>query len=153
MERVILHSDLNNCYASIECMLHPELRGKYIAVCGNTAERHGIVLAKNQLAKQCGVKTGDAILCEAKHKFTYEKKDIMRRNSGNPWSMKAFITHSLHNIINSLTKPLRICHPAKTNPALALSQDTHFAKPFVWIQNRLVRISQLFSHHCALKNL
>lgn len=49
MERVILHSDLNNCYASIECMLHPELRGKYIAVCGSTEERHGIVLAKNQL--------------------------------------------------------------------------------------------------------
>ena len=61
MKRVILHSDLNNCYASIECMLHPELRGKYIAVCGNTAERHGIVLAKNQLAKQRGVKTGEVI--------------------------------------------------------------------------------------------
>lgn len=67
MERVILHSDLNNCYASIECMLHPELRGKYIAVCGSTAERHGIVLAKNQLAKQCGVKTGD-VIWEARQK-------------------------------------------------------------------------------------
>lgn len=67
MERVILHSDLNNCYASIECMLHPELRGKYIAVCGSTAERHGIVLAKNQLAKKCGVKTGD-VIWEAKQK-------------------------------------------------------------------------------------
>ena len=40
--RVVLHSDLNNCYASIECMLHPELRGKYIAVCGSTEDRHGI---------------------------------------------------------------------------------------------------------------
>ena len=59
--RVVLHSDLNNCYASIECMLHPELRGKYIAVCGSTEDRHGIVLAKNQLAKQCGVKTGEVI--------------------------------------------------------------------------------------------
>lgn len=67
MERVILHSDLNNCYASIECMLHPELRGKYIAVCGSTEERHGIVLAKNQLAKQCGVKTGD-VIWEARQK-------------------------------------------------------------------------------------
>lgn len=65
--RVVLHSDLNNCYASIECMLHPELRGKYIAVCGSTEERHGIVLAKNQLAKQCGVKTGD-VIWEAKQK-------------------------------------------------------------------------------------
>ena len=66
-ERVVLHSDLNNCYASIECMLHPELRGKYIAVCGSTEDRHGIVLAKNQLAKQCGVKTGD-VIWEAKQK-------------------------------------------------------------------------------------
>ena len=65
--RVVLHSDLNNCYASIECMLHPELQGKYIAVCGSTEDRHGIVLAKNQLAKKCGVKTGEAIW-EAKQK-------------------------------------------------------------------------------------
>ena len=60
--RVVFHSDLNNCYASIECMLHPELRGTYLAVCGSTEERHGIVLAKNQLAKKCGVKTGDVNL-------------------------------------------------------------------------------------------
>jgi len=66
-ERVVLHSDLNNCYASIETMLHPELQGKYIAVCGSTEDRHGIVLAKNQLAKRCGVKTGD-VIWEAKQK-------------------------------------------------------------------------------------
>ena len=75
-ERVVLHSDLNNCYASIECMLHPELRGKYIAVCGSTEDRHGIVLAKNQLAKQCGVKTGDVIWevddCAAAHGSVFE---------------------------------------------------------------------------------
>ena len=65
--RVVFHSDLNNCYASIECVLHPELKGKYIAVCGSTEERHGIVLAKNQLAKKCGVKTGD-VIWEAKQK-------------------------------------------------------------------------------------
>ena len=50
-KRVVFHSDLNNCYASIECVLHPELKGKYLAVCGSTEERHGIVLAKNELAK------------------------------------------------------------------------------------------------------
>ena len=60
-DRVVFHSDLNNCYASIECMLHPELKGKYIAVCGSVEERHGIVLAKNQLAKKAGVQTGEAI--------------------------------------------------------------------------------------------
>ena len=65
--RVVLHSDLNNCFASIECMLHPELQGKYIAVCGSTEDRHGIVLAKNQLAKKCGVKTGE-VIWQAKQK-------------------------------------------------------------------------------------
>ena len=47
LERVILHSDMNNFYASVECMLDMSLRGKPVAVCGSTSERHGIVLAKN----------------------------------------------------------------------------------------------------------
>lgn len=57
-ERVILHSDLNCFYASVEMMLHPSLRGKAVAVCGATEERHGIVLAKSEKAKKAGVKTG-----------------------------------------------------------------------------------------------
>ena len=57
-DRVILHSDMNSFYASVEMMLDPTLRGKPVAVCGSTEDRHGIVLAKSQLAKQCGVKTG-----------------------------------------------------------------------------------------------
>jgi DNA polymerase-4 len=58
MERVILHSDLNCFYASVEMMLNPALRGKAVAVCGATESRHGIVLAKSELAKKRGVKTG-----------------------------------------------------------------------------------------------
>ena len=61
MSRIILHSDLNNFYASVECMLNPSLKGKDVAVCGNREDRHGIVLAKNQSAKLKGVKTGEAI--------------------------------------------------------------------------------------------
>ena len=61
MERVILHSDMNNYYASVECMLNPSLKNKYIAVCGNKEDRHGIVLAKNQAAKLMGVSTGEPI--------------------------------------------------------------------------------------------
>ena len=57
-DRSILHSDLNAFYASVEMMLNPELKGKAIAVCGSTEERHGIVLAKSDLAKKAGVKTG-----------------------------------------------------------------------------------------------
>ena len=53
--------DLNNFYASVECLYHPELRGKPVAVSGDVENRHGIILAKNQLAKAAGVKTGEAI--------------------------------------------------------------------------------------------
>ena len=60
-ERVILHSDLNCFYASVEMMLNPELAGKAVAVCGNTEQRHGICLAKSEKAKKAGVKTGMAV--------------------------------------------------------------------------------------------
>jgi len=66
-ERAILHSDLNNFYASVECMLNPGLRGKPVAVCGRVEERHGIVLAKNYEAKGHGVQTGETVP-EAKRK-------------------------------------------------------------------------------------
>lgn len=56
--RTICHSDLNGFYASVEQLLNPSLRGKPVAVCGSTEERHGIVLAKSELAKRAGVKTG-----------------------------------------------------------------------------------------------
>lgn len=61
MDRVILHCDLNNFYASVEQKLHPEFKGVPLAVCGDPKERHGIVLAKNYEAKAYGVATGDPI--------------------------------------------------------------------------------------------
>ncbi len=67
MERKILHIDINNCYASIECSLNPELQGKPVAVGGDPEQRHGIILAKNQIAKGYGIKTGETIW-EAKNK-------------------------------------------------------------------------------------
>lgn len=57
-ERAILHSDANSFYASVETVLDPSLRGKAVAVCGSTEERHGIVLAKSDKAKKAGVRTG-----------------------------------------------------------------------------------------------
>ena len=60
--RVILHVDLNNFYASVEMKLNPSLEGKFIGVCGNVENRHGIILAKSENAKKMGVKTGMTIL-------------------------------------------------------------------------------------------
>lgn len=61
MQRTILHADLNSFYASVECLHHPELHGQPVAVGGDAAARHGIILAKNDVAKACGVKTGDVL--------------------------------------------------------------------------------------------
>lgn len=56
-DRVILHSDLNNFFATVETALNPELKDKCVAVCGSVENRHGIVLAKSEMAKAYGVKT------------------------------------------------------------------------------------------------
>ena len=61
MDRVILHSDINSCYASVERLYRPSLEGRPFAVCGSQEARHGIVLAKDETAKRAGVKTGMAI--------------------------------------------------------------------------------------------
>lgn len=61
MEKVILHSDMNACYASIEQKLNPKLKGIPMAVAGNPKNRNGIILAKSQKAKEAGVKTGEAL--------------------------------------------------------------------------------------------
>src|SRR5574344_479080 len=60
-DRVILHSDINCCYASIEHLHHPDLAGKPLAVGGDPEARHGIILTADYIAKKRGVKTGMAI--------------------------------------------------------------------------------------------
>lgn len=72
MERVILHSDMNNFYASVECMLDPSLRDKAVVVGGSVEQRNGIVLAKNYKAKEYGIQTGE-VLWQARQKC----KDIV----------------------------------------------------------------------------
>lgn len=60
-KRLILHSDANCFYASVEMQRNPRLRGKPVAVCGSQDERHGIVLTASYPAKRMGVRTGMAI--------------------------------------------------------------------------------------------
>lgn len=49
-DRVILHSDINSCYATIEHLHHLELAGKPLAVGGDPEARHGIVLTADYLS-------------------------------------------------------------------------------------------------------
>lgn len=61
MENGILHVDMNNFYASVETLYAPQYKDVPMAVAGDKESRHGIILAKNMLAKQCGVKTAEPI--------------------------------------------------------------------------------------------
>ncbi len=61
MDRVILHCDMNNFYASVELLSRPDLKDVPVAVCGDPEGRHGIILAKNQLAKAAGVVTAETV--------------------------------------------------------------------------------------------
>ncbi|MEG1683859.1 MAG: DNA polymerase IV, partial [Oscillospiraceae bacterium] len=61
MDPVILHCDLNCFYASVELLSHPDLRDVPMAVCGDPDARHGIILAKNEPAKQLGIVTAETI--------------------------------------------------------------------------------------------
>ena len=60
-DRVILHCDLNNYFVSVELLTRPELRERPVIVGGSTESRHGIVLAKNYVAKSLGIITGESI--------------------------------------------------------------------------------------------
>lgn len=83
IERVILHSDVNNFFASVECVNRPELKDKPVAVAGNPEKRTGVILAKNEIAKKFGIKTGQPIfeakrlcpdlICLPPHHSLYEK--------------------------------------------------------------------------------
>lgn len=66
-ERTILHVDLNNFYASVAQLYNPELKDKAFVISGNPETRHGVVLAKNEIAKKAGIVTGES-LAEAKRK-------------------------------------------------------------------------------------
>lgn len=61
MARVILHCDCNSFYASVETVLNPRYKNVPMAVCGSESDRHGIVLAKNELAKKYKIQTAETV--------------------------------------------------------------------------------------------
>lgn len=83
MERIILHSDMNNFYASVECLYNPNLKGKRAAVAGDPEAQHGIVLAKNE----------EKIMFDTHYQYIcLYSKDIQRRPQIAPKSFQTHIT-------------------------------------------------------------
>lgn len=78
--RTILHSDLNNFYASVECIKNPALKNRPVVVVGSKEDRHGVVLAKNEIAKKMGVRTGD-VYWEARQKCGKELAEVQANHA------------------------------------------------------------------------
>jgi len=87
LDRTILHCDCNGFFASVECILHPEYKNVPMAVCGSPENRHGIILAKNELAKKYKIQTAETIwqakrkcpdlVLAPPHHAEYEKYSMM----------------------------------------------------------------------------
>ncbi|MBQ7881045.1 MAG: DNA polymerase IV [Clostridia bacterium] len=88
--RDILHCDLNNFYASCECLANPELKGKAVAVGGSVEDRHGVIVASNYKAKSFGIKCGvtvyqalklcpDVVICTPNFKLYNEMSQKVRK--------------------------------------------------------------------------
>lgn len=75
-ERIIFHIDCNNAFLSWTAvhMLHSgskiDIRNRYTVIGGKESERKGIVLAKSNLCKKCGVVTGETLYA-ARRKCPY----------------------------------------------------------------------------------
>ncbi|MDR0905634.1 MAG: DNA polymerase IV [Oscillospiraceae bacterium] len=60
-ERTIFHCDCNSFFASVEETFNPQYKSVPMAVAGDPASRHGIILAKNELAKKYNIKTAETV--------------------------------------------------------------------------------------------
>ena len=60
-DRAIYLCDCDSFFASVEEAFHPEYKNVPFAVAGDPDSRHGIILAKNQMAKKLGIKTAETI--------------------------------------------------------------------------------------------
>ena len=148
--RYIFHCDLNNFYASVECLENPSLRGQAVAVCGRAEDRHGIVLAKNYVAKSFGIKTGDTIwqakqkcpsvkIVEARHDVYLKYSRIVRKiyydytNRIEPFGIDEAwldVTGGVHSFAQAEKIANDIRERVKKEVGLTISVGVSFCKVF-----------------------
>ncbi|MEA5039246.1 MAG: DNA polymerase IV [Clostridiaceae bacterium] len=103
-DRVILHCDCNGFFASVESILRPELRTVPMAVCGDPESRHGIILAKNELAKKYDVRTAETIW-QARRKCP--DLVLVRAHHGE-YSRYSHIINEIYQTYTDLVEPFGI---------------------------------------------
>lgn len=156
-ERVILHCDLNNFYASVEVLRHPEYRGLPLAVAGDPKKRTGIILAKNTLAKEKGIKTGEVIwkakqlcpnlICVSPNHdeyaiFSKAVKEIYLKytNFVEPFGIDECwldVTHSQKLFGNGVEIANKIKEEVKEKTGLTISVGVSFSKMFAKLGSKL----------------
>ena len=161
-ERVILHCDINHCYAQIEEMKFPQLRNVPMAVGGHEESRHGIILAKNLLAKKFKIKTGET-LRDAKRKcpelvivhpnyddylyYTEKVKDIYREYTDKVESFgldEAWVDLSSSSIFGSGEEVAKIIQKRVLEEiGLTISIGVSFNKVFAKLGSDLIKPSGL----------
>ncbi len=103
-ERIILHSDCNSFFASVEEALNPQLKRFPMAVCGNVENRHGIILAKNQLAKKYNIVTAETVF-EAKRKCP---ELVLVEADHHKYSKFSKAVNQIYNDFTDLVEPFGI---------------------------------------------
>lgn len=103
-DRIILHCDFNNFFASVSLLQNPTLKNLPVAVCGDKENRHGIVLAKNEIAKKFGVKTAEPIF-EAKRKCP---DLVMLPPNYNEYVKYSKMGHAIYERFTDIIEPFSI---------------------------------------------
>ena len=107
-KRDILHCDLNNFYASCECLINPSLKGQPVAVGGSEEDRHGVIVAANYEAKKFGVHCGVT---------TYQAKKLCPNLN---------ICHSKFDVYNKYSRLVRAIYEEYTDQVEVFSIDECF---------------------------
>lgn len=149
-DRTILHCDMNGFYASVELLDYPEYKNVPMAVCGDPTSRHGIILAKNEIAKQYNIKTAETLwsarkkcpqlVCVRPHREKYKKYSrlinqiyLRYTDKVEPFSIDESwldVTSSLKLFGDGKTIADDIRHTVKKELGLTLSAGVSYNKIF-----------------------
>lgn len=154
--RAILHCDLNNFFASCECLVNPELRGRPVAVGGNEENRHGVVVAANYEAKKFGVRCGvttyqakklcpEVVICEPKFQVYNHYSHLVRKiyeeysDRVEPFSIDECFIDVTHSKIFGTPEKIadEIRERVKNEIGLTISVGVSFNKTFAKIGSDL----------------
>ncbi len=124
--RTILHCYLNNFYASVSLLYNQTLKNLPVAVCGDRELRHGIVLAKNDIAKEYGVKTAETIF-EAKAKCP---ELVILPPIMQEYKRYSILAHEIYKRYTDMIEPFGIdeCWLDVTGSRLLFGDGNHIAE-------------------------